>query len=152
MNPSPLSPTAFTKGALHLSGNIAKVAINVTPKGYSNFLAQLTLATIVLYTFLTAVGNNAGFFSNGLSKSVRDYSLNVLPFLIIAWAYLNRNYGTLNYVGLFALGSVGYISLANLPLAASTPNWLSNTRSAAVNLFNQFATAGAVAAAFSLHA
>jgi hypothetical protein len=149
---SPLSPTAFTKSALHVSGNIAKVAINVTPKGFSVFLGQLTLATIVLYTFLTAVGNNAGFFSNGLSKSVRDYSLNTVPFIIIAWAYLNRNFGTLNYVGLFALSSVVYITFANLPLSASTPNWLSNTRTAVVSLTERLAQAGAVATAFSLHA
>ena len=152
MNPSPLSPGAFAKSAMHMSGTIAKVAISVTPKGFSNTLAQLTLASVVLYIFLSAVGSNAGFFSNGLSKSVKDYSQNMIPFFVIAWAYMNRNYGTINYLGLFAGASFAYIALDNLPLSASTPNWLVNVKTGAVTVFEGLMKGGVVATALSLHA
>lgn len=149
---NPISPASITKNTLNLTGNFAKVAFNITPKGYSDLLAQLTIGTVALYVFLTAVGSNAGVFSNGLSKSVRDYSQFMITYVIIAWAYLNRNYGTVRFLGLFALGSILSITLNNLPLAASVPNWVQNVKTAGATVGESLAKAGAVATAFSLHA
>ena len=149
---NPISPASITKNTLNLTGNFAKVAFNITPKGYSDLLAQLTIGTVALFVFLTAVGSNAGVLSNGLFKSIRDYSQNMVTFIIIAWAYMNRNYGTIRFLGLFALGSTLNLALSNLPLAASVPNWVQNVKNAGANLGLSLAQAGAVATAFSLHA
>jgi hypothetical protein len=149
---NPISPASFTKSALNVSGNIAKVAFNITHKGYSDALSQLAIGTVALYVFLTAVGSNAGVFSNGLFKSIRDYSRDMVTFIIIAWAYLNRNYGTVRFLGLFALGSTLNLALSNLPLAASVPNWVQNVKTAGATVGLSLAQAGAVATAFSLHA
>lgn len=149
---NPISPASITKSTLNVSGNFAKVAFNVTHKGYSELLSQLSIATVALYVFLTAVGSNAGVFSNGLAKSVRDYSRDMITFIIIAWAYMNRNYGTIRFIGLFALGTVLNVTLSNLPVASSVPNWVQNVKTASATVGLALAQAGAVAAAFSLHA
>ena len=136
----------LTKGV----GSLGSSLLPRSAGAWSTFFYKYLFTAVIVFLLLSCAGPTPpNFLANGLIQSVKTYIIVTLPFFVVAWGIVSRGKNNLSFYtgGLFLLATLLYLIFKNLPIAASSPSWVSNGKSGLVDVSGALASGLVVATA-----